>query len=75
MYNEHLKIDLFIVDRQAYCRYFLLLYNLFSDAIQGHDPLDSTTVRREIKPVHLDEEGSISGLHIGIPKVGMLHRR
>ena len=42
---------------------------VFADVIQGHDPLDSTTIRGAISPVTLNEEGSIQGLRIGIPKV------
>ena len=38
-------------------------------AIAGHDPLDSTTVTDTFEPFELDEEISLDGLHIGIPKV------
>ncbi|XP_033635500.1 glutamyl-tRNA(Gln) amidotransferase subunit A, mitochondrial-like [Asterias rubens] len=37
-------------------------------AIAGHDPLDSTTVTNTFEPFELDEEISLDGLHIGIPK-------
>ena len=39
------------------------------DILQGHDPLDSTTVRDTPQTIQLAEEGSVEGLHIGIPKV------
>ena len=38
----------------------------------GHDVFDSTTVRDDFKPVQLDDDFSLQGLHIGIPMVRVL---
>lgn len=46
------------------------LFVLFSDAVAGHDPLDSTTYY-SYKPsaVQLDNNPCVRGLRVGIPKV------
>lgn len=41
---------------------------LILNAIAGHDPLDSTTVQREYRPVTLPETIDVGNLRIGIPK-------
>jgi hypothetical protein len=44
------------------------------DALAGHDPLDSTTVTDEYKPVDLegvDPVAKLRGLSVGIPRVTM----
>lgn len=45
------------------------IFELSSDAISGHDSLDSTTVSDGLSPVVISEEPSIDGLTIGIPQV------
>ena len=46
------------------------LYIYITDAIAGHDPLDSTTYHnRKYKQITLSDEPSVKGLRVGIPKV------
>ncbi|ESO00589.1 hypothetical protein HELRODRAFT_113130 [Helobdella robusta] len=41
---------------------------LVLNSLAGHDPLDSTTVTQDYKPILLQDQPSIKGLTIGIPK-------
>ncbi|KAL5010613.1 hypothetical protein ScPMuIL_012918 [Solemya velum] len=38
------------------------------NCLAGHDVFDSTTVPDEYNPIHLPDDISVKGLHIGIPK-------
>ena len=42
---------------------------LITDAVAGHDVRDSTTVTDQFQPVRLDDDFSLKGVHVGIPKV------
>jgi len=45
---------------------------MLSDALAGHDPLDSTTVRDQYQPINLDESDCLAklrGVSVGIPWV------
>lgn len=42
---------------------------LVTDAVAGHDVRDSTTVTDQFQPVRLDDDFSLKGVHVGIPKV------
>ena len=48
--------------------YIILLFHV-PDVMAGHDLRDSTTVTDPFSPFTLPEDISVSGLHIGIPKV------
>ena len=61
------------------CLFMLIILNdlypvftLLSDALAGHDPLDSTTVSDEYQPIDLDEVdcmAKLRGVTVGIPWV------
>ena len=42
---------------------------LLTDAIAGHDVMDSTTVTDPLQIFSLSDDISVKNLHIGIPKV------
>ena len=40
-----------------------------TDVVAGRDPLDSTSVADPYTPFELPDDISLSGVHVGIPKV------